>query len=141
MSNFEQSVIERDESAPGLMTAWGAELLVLLSGKPGAADDEQAAERAARASLKAQLARLEQERSATGSDQIQAVVTDVAGRIQAKFGPASKTYFAAKRIVGTLYHRGELDEEKIFEFAYSLKFDETAFALSLPVTASRARLS
>jgi uncharacterized protein (DUF2336 family) len=78
--------------------------------------------------------RLEQERSEIGSGQIQTVVTDVAGMIHAKFGPASKTYFAAKRIVGTLHQRGELNEEKIFEFAYSLKFDETAVALSLLCT-------
>jgi hypothetical protein len=68
VSKFEQTVIERDDSAPGLMTAWGAEFLVSLSGRHAATDDEQAAERAARASLKAQIARLEQERSAIVSD-------------------------------------------------------------------------
>jgi uncharacterized protein (DUF2336 family) len=74
--------------------------------------------------------KLERERSEMGR-QIQTVVTDVAGMIHAKFGPASKGYFSAKRIVGTLHQHGELNEEKIFEFAYSLKFDETAVALSL----------
>src|SRR6202158_3245326 len=34
--------------------------------------------------------------------QIQAAVTDVTGTIHAKFGPASKNYFAAKRIGGKL---------------------------------------
>ncbi len=63
--------------------------------------------------------------------QIQAVVTDVAGMMHAKFGPASKSYFSAKRTVGKLHQLGMLNEEKIFEFAYSLKFDETAVALSL----------
>jgi hypothetical protein len=63
--------------------------------------------------------------------QIQTVVTDVAGMMHAKFGPASKSYFAAKRIVGKLHQQGKLNEETIFEFAYSLKFDETAVALSL----------
>jgi uncharacterized protein (DUF2336 family) len=63
--------------------------------------------------------------------QIQTVVTDVTGMIHAKFGPASKNYFAAKRTVGKLHQYGNLNEEKIFEFAYSLKFDETAVALSL----------
>jgi uncharacterized protein (DUF2336 family) len=74
--------------------------------------------------------KLERERSEMGR-QIQTVVTDVAGMIHAKFGPASKSYFSAKRIVGTLHRHGELNEDKIFEFAYSLKFDETAVALSL----------
>jgi uncharacterized protein (DUF2336 family) len=70
--------------------------------------------------------KLERERSEIGT-----VVTDVTGMIHAKFGPASKSYFSAKRIVGKLHQYGELNEEKIFEFAYSLKFDETAVALSL----------
>jgi uncharacterized protein (DUF2336 family) len=74
--------------------------------------------------------KLERERSGMGG-QIQTVVADVTGMIHAKFGPASKSYFSAKRIVSTLHQRGELNEEKIFEFAYSLKFDETAVALSL----------
>ena len=74
--------------------------------------------------------KLERERPDIGS-QIQTVVTDVAGTIHAKFGPASKSYFAAKRIVGKLHQQNGLNEEKIFEFAYSLKFDETAVALSL----------
>jgi len=65
------------------------------------------------------------------SGQIQTVVTDVTGTIHAKFGPASQNYFAAKRTVGKLHQYGNLNEDKIFEFAYSLKFNETAVALSL----------
>src|ERR1700737_2441327 len=63
--------------------------------------------------------------------QIQGVVTDVAGAIHAKFGPASKDYFTAKRTVGTLHQWGDLTEDNVFEFAHSLKFNETAVALSL----------
>jgi uncharacterized protein (DUF2336 family) len=63
--------------------------------------------------------------------QIQSVVTDVAGAIHARFGPASKDYFAAKRTVAKLHHFGQLTEDKVFEFAHSLKFNETAVALSL----------
>ncbi len=74
--------------------------------------------------------KLERERPEMGS-QIQAAVTDVTGTIHAKFGPASKNYFAAKRIVGKLHEYGSLNEDKIFEFAHSLKFNETAVALSL----------
>ena len=63
--------------------------------------------------------------------QIQTVVTDVTGKVYAKFGPASNSYFAAKRTVGKLRQHNGLNEEKLFEFAYSLKFDETTVALSL----------
>jgi hypothetical protein len=64
-------------------------------------------------------------------DHIQSVVTDVAGAIHARFGPASPDYFAAKRTVARLHQRGELTEDKVFEFAYSLKFNESTVALSL----------
>jgi uncharacterized protein (DUF2336 family) len=64
-------------------------------------------------------------------DLIHNVVTNLTGTIHAKFGPASKNYFAAKRMVSKLYQYGELNEDKVFEFAHSLKFNETAVALSL----------
>jgi uncharacterized protein (DUF2336 family) len=63
--------------------------------------------------------------------QIHQIVVDVTGGIHARFGPASKDYFTAKRIVAKLHERGELIEDKVFEFAHSLKFNETAVALSL----------
>jgi uncharacterized protein (DUF2336 family) len=74
--------------------------------------------------------KLERERPEMG-ELIQNVVTDVTGTIHAKFGPASKNYFAAKRTVGKLHQYGGLNEDKVFEFAHSLKFNETAVALSL----------
>jgi uncharacterized protein (DUF2336 family) len=74
--------------------------------------------------------RLANERPDMG-DLIHNVVTDVTGTIHAKFGPASKNYFAAKRMVGRLQQYGELNEDKVFEFAHSLKFNETAATLSL----------
>jgi uncharacterized protein (DUF2336 family) len=63
--------------------------------------------------------------------QIQRVVVDVAGAIHARFGPASKDYFTAKRTVAKLHQFGQLNEDKVFEFAHSLRFNETAVALSL----------
>jgi uncharacterized protein (DUF2336 family) len=63
--------------------------------------------------------------------QIQTTVVDVTGAIHARFGPASKDYFAAKKAVAKLHERGELSEDKVFEFAHSLKFNETAVAMSL----------
>jgi uncharacterized protein (DUF2336 family) len=62
---------------------------------------------------------------------IQSVVTDVAGTFHARFGPASKDYFVARRTVAKLHQSGELTEEKVFELAHALKFNETVVALSL----------
>jgi uncharacterized protein (DUF2336 family) len=74
--------------------------------------------------------KLARERPDMGS-QIRAAVTDVTGTLHARFGPASQNYFAAKRTVGKLHQYGKLNEDQIFEFAHSLKFNETAVALSL----------
>jgi uncharacterized protein (DUF2336 family) len=74
--------------------------------------------------------KLERERPEMGT-QIQAIVTDVTGAVHARFGPASKNYFAAKRTVGKLHQCGSLNEDQIFEFAHSLKINETAVGLSL----------
>lgn len=63
--------------------------------------------------------------------QIHRVVVDVTGAIHARFGPASTDYFAAKRTVAKLHERDELIEDKVFEFAHSLKFNETAVSPSL----------
>ena len=63
--------------------------------------------------------------------QVHRVVVDVTGAIHARFGPASKDYFTAKRTVAKLHERGELTEDKVFELAHSLKFNETTVALSL----------
>jgi uncharacterized protein (DUF2336 family) len=63
--------------------------------------------------------------------EIQTVVADVTGILHSKFGPASRNYFDAKRTVEKLHRYGYLNEAKISEYAQSLKFDETAVALSL----------
>ena len=63
--------------------------------------------------------------------EIQTVVADVTGVLHSKFGPASRNYFDAKRTVEKLHGYGNLNEAKISEYAQSLKFDETAVALSL----------
>ena len=63
--------------------------------------------------------------------QIHNVVVDITGAIHARFGPTSKDYFTAKRTVAKLHERGELTEDKVFELAHSLKFNETTVALSL----------
>jgi uncharacterized protein (DUF2336 family) len=74
--------------------------------------------------------RLERKRTEVAS-QIQALVTDVTGALQSKFGPASKSYFDAKRVVAKENHYGSLNENKIFEYAQSHKFEEATVGLSL----------
>jgi uncharacterized protein (DUF2336 family) len=63
--------------------------------------------------------------------QIQTLVTDVTGALQSKFGPASMSYFNAKKIVVAQHQRGDLDESNILEYARSHKFEETMVGLSL----------
>jgi uncharacterized protein (DUF2336 family) len=63
--------------------------------------------------------------------QIQTSVTDVTGALQSKFGPASKSYFAAKRTVSVHHQYGNLNENRILEYARSHKIEEAAVGLSL----------
>ena len=88
--------------------------------------------------------KLEQERPDLVG-QIQSSVTEVAGALLSKFGPASPNYFAAKRVVTMRHQRGELNENCIFEYARDHKIEETIVALSLlcslPVTAVERALT
>src|SRR6202049_4753250 len=63
--------------------------------------------------------------------QIQTLVTDVTGALQSKFGPASMSYFNAKKIVVARHQRGDLNENSILEYARSHKFEEATVGLSL----------
>jgi uncharacterized protein (DUF2336 family) len=74
--------------------------------------------------------RLERERPAMVG-QIQTSVTDVTGALHSKFGPASKSYFIAKRAVATQHRYGNLNENSIFEYARSHKYEEVTIGLSL----------
>ena len=74
--------------------------------------------------------KLEGERPEVAS-QIQTLVTDVTGRLQSKFGPASQSYFGAKRLVAKEKLYGNLNEKKIFEYAQSHKLEEATVGLSL----------
>jgi hypothetical protein len=62
---------------------------------------------------------------------IQTSVTDLAGTLHSKFGPASKDYFRAKRTVALQYQSGNLNERSILEYALSHKIAEVAVGLSL----------
>jgi uncharacterized protein (DUF2336 family) len=74
--------------------------------------------------------RLESERPDMAS-QIQSSVTDVAGTLQSKFGPVSRTHFVAKRVVATQHQHGNLNENSISLYARSHKLDEVTIGMSL----------
>jgi uncharacterized protein (DUF2336 family) len=74
--------------------------------------------------------RLERERP-TMVDHIQSSVTDVAGALQSKFGPVSRTYYVAKRLVMTQHQQGNLNENSISVYARSHRLEEVTIGLSL----------
>jgi len=63
--------------------------------------------------------------------QIQSSVSDVAGALQAKLGPASRSHFVAKRVVATQHRLGNLNEASIAGYARAHRFDEVTIGLSL----------
>jgi uncharacterized protein (DUF2336 family) len=74
--------------------------------------------------------RLQHERPNMG-EQIKSMVSDVAGELQSKFGPVSRTYFVAKRLVTTQYRQGNLNEDSISGYARFHKLEEVTIGLSL----------
>jgi uncharacterized protein (DUF2336 family) len=74
--------------------------------------------------------RLERERPGMVGH-IQSTVTDVTGELQSKFGPVSRSYFVAKRVVATQHQQGNLNENSITGYAQSHKFEEVTIGLSL----------
>jgi uncharacterized protein (DUF2336 family) len=77
--------------------------------------------------------------------EIQSSVMEVAGALQSKFGPATKKYFRAKKIVTARHRLGELNENLILEYARDHKIEEATVGLSLlcplPVTAVERALA
>ncbi len=74
--------------------------------------------------------KLEQERPDLVGE-IHTSVTEVAGALQSKFGPATNTYFAAKRAITGRHRLGELNEDAILEYARAHKIEEATVGLSL----------
>jgi uncharacterized protein (DUF2336 family) len=74
--------------------------------------------------------RLERERPDMAG-QIQSSATEVAGALQSKLGPVSRTHFVAKRVVATQYQQGNLNENSISIYARSHKLDEVTIGMSL----------
>src|SRR5947208_2960479 len=62
---------------------------------------------------------------------IDEAVTDVAGALQSRFGPVSRTYYVAKRVVTTQYQQGNLNENSISGYARSHRLEEVTIGLSL----------
>ena len=77
--------------------------------------------------------------------QVQSSVIEVAGALQSKFGPASESYFNAKRTVTARHQLGELSETLVFEYARAHKIEEATVGLSLlcslPVSAVERALA
>src|ERR1700682_6506673 len=63
--------------------------------------------------------------------EIQAAVSEITAKLQSKFGPATKSYFAAKRSVTAQHQYGSLNENSILEYARSHKIEEATVGLSL----------
>jgi uncharacterized protein (DUF2336 family) len=66
--------------------------------------------------------------------EIHTSVTEVAGALQSKFGPATEKYFTAKRVVTARHRLGGLNESAILEYARVHKIEETTVGLSLLFT-------
>jgi len=62
---------------------------------------------------------------------VEALVADVTGSLHAKFGPASRRYFEAKRSVSALHRRGALTERLVIDYAQARKSEEVIVGLSL----------
>jgi uncharacterized protein (DUF2336 family) len=65
------------------------------------------------------------------AEHIHTSVTDITGELHSKFGPASESYFHAKRTVGAQHRSGTLNEQRILEYARLHKFEEAIVGLSL----------
>jgi uncharacterized protein (DUF2336 family) len=64
-------------------------------------------------------------------EEVGASVVEVTGELQSKFGPVSRGYFVAKRLVAAQHRLGNLNEGSIFGYALAHKFEEVTIGLSL----------
>jgi uncharacterized protein (DUF2336 family) len=74
--------------------------------------------------------RLERERPEMG-DEIGSSVVDVAGALQSKFGPVSRSFFVAKRVVTNQFRLGNLTEDSLAGYAIAHRFEEVTIGLAL----------
>ena len=64
-------------------------------------------------------------------EHIRSTVADVAGTLQSKFGPSSRSHYVAKRVVATQHRQGNLNETSISVYARTHKLEEVTIGLSL----------
>ena len=64
-------------------------------------------------------------------EHIRSTVVDVAGTLQSKFGPSSRSHYVAKRVVATQHRQGNLNETSISVYARTHKLEEVTIGLSL----------
>src|SRR5215813_9838935 len=74
--------------------------------------------------------RLEYERPEM-CEEIGSSVVDVTGTLQSMFGPVSRSYFVAKRLVMAQFRQGNLNEDNIAGYALAHRFEEVTVAMSL----------
>jgi uncharacterized protein (DUF2336 family) len=74
--------------------------------------------------------RLERERPDM-AQHIRSSVTELAGELQSKFGPVSRSHFVAKRVVSTQHRLGNLNEASISSYACAHRIEEVTIGLSL----------
>jgi uncharacterized protein (DUF2336 family) len=74
--------------------------------------------------------RLERERPEMG-EEIGSSVVEVTGALQSKFGPVSRSFYVAKRVVTNQYRLGNLTEESLAGYAIAHRFEEVTIGLSL----------
>ena len=74
--------------------------------------------------------KLLQERPEAASE-VRKLVSDVTGELHSIFGPASKSYFTARKTVSALHRCGSLTEKRIFDYAQSHAFPEVTIGLSM----------
>jgi len=65
------------------------------------------------------------------ADQIKDSVAAATGTLHSKFGPATKSYFCARKQVAALYQRGGLTESSILEFARAHNLEAATVGLSM----------
>jgi uncharacterized protein (DUF2336 family) len=63
--------------------------------------------------------------------EIRSSVVEVAGSLQSRFGPATRSHFEVKRAMTLRHQRGVLNEQSIVEYALAHKIEETTVGLSL----------
>ena len=74
--------------------------------------------------------KLEQERPELAKE-IQASVSQAAGKLYSSFGPGQESYLALKQAVTEAHKAGRINEKTIYAYALAHRFEEAVIALSL----------